>query len=301
MRQFLFLLCFFSCTSVLADHDGSKGWNYNGRTFKCNGFDDAKSFAENAEKLSKTEEGEGRRHHNWAFCQLHHGPQYLPTAIASLQTAASKGYHGAAIVLAGYFISDGFKLPKGDVTRNELDFLKATKYREQALRLIQKQPNYPFSDPYGDDLRNEKDSQNYLKIADNITTDYLIRYIRAFKLHRNTDTDIKKTTIDALNNTIKAADTCLAIEYIEKPVVVWSRSIYDKNMARCEASKLIAQILLPLEKERLRIASEDCRQYTKLSKCIAHQAIEGEMRRHYKAYKVKADQLLQQLQQLATL
>ena len=294
MRQFFIFLCFFSCASVLADHGGN-GWNYNGRTFKCNtGFENAKRFAENAKELSETEEREGRLHYSWAFCQLHHGPQYLPTAIASLQTALDKGFHGAAIILAEYFISDGFNLSKGNVTRNEPNFLEALKYRKQALTLIHNQPNYPFSDPYGDDLKVEKADRPYLKTAGNITTNYLIRYIRAFKLHRNTDTDIENATTDALNNTIKAAETCLAIEYIERPVVVWNRSVYDKTMNRCEASKLIAEILLPLETERLRIASENC-QYTKLSKCTAHQTIEKEMLRHYKAYKVIADQLLQQL------
>ena len=294
MRQFFIFLCFFSCASVLADHGGSDSWNYKGRTFHCTDFDKAKKWAENAKELSETELDEGKFHYIWALCQLHHGPKYLPAALVSLQTALDKGDLLSAITLAKYFMSDGFNLPKGTMTDNIPDLNEAIRYRELALQIIS-ESNYPFSDPYGDDLAFEKAEQPYLMTAGNIPTNYIGLFIEKIKFHRNsTDEDIKKATIDALENTITAAETCLAIKYIKKPVVVWSRSVYNKNKDRCEASKLIAETLLPLEKERLRIASENC-QYTKLSKCTAHQTIEKEMLRHYKAYKAIADQLLQQL------
>ena len=294
MRQFFIFLCFFSCASVLADHGRSDSWNYNGRTFYCTDFDKAKEWAENAKKLSETKVDEGKFHSIWAFCQLYHGPKYLPAALESLQTALDKGNPSAAFTLAKYFISDGFNLPKGTMTDNIPDLNEAIRYRELALQIIS-ESNYPFSDPYGDDLAFEKAEQPYLTAAGNIPTNYIGLFIKKIKFHRNsTDKDIKTATIDALKNTITAAETCLAIKYIKKPVVVWSRSVYDKNMARCEASKLIAETLLPLEKERLRIASENCKG-TKLSKCTAHQTIEKEMLKAYKAYKVIVDQLIQQL------
>ena len=292
MRQFLFLLCFFSCASVLADHDGSDGYNYNGRTFKCNNYEKAKDLAENAKDLVKTKEEEGRLHYNFALCQIHRGPEQLMAGIVSLQTAVAKRFHGAAITLAEYHSSDGYDLPLGKVTNNESNLKKAIEYRELAVDLIHNQPNYPFSDIYKDDLIAERRSHHYLNTAGNIPKNYLDLFIEKIKFHRNSkNTDIKNATIEALENTIKAADNCLAIEYIEN---VWSSSVYDKSMARCEASKQIAETLLDLEKDRLSIASTSC-QKIKLSECKEHQAIESEMLRHYKAYKVRADQLVQQL------
>ena len=45
MRQFALLLCVFSFSAALADHDGSKGYDYNGRTFQCDDYNKAEDFA----------------------------------------------------------------------------------------------------------------------------------------------------------------------------------------------------------------------------------------------------------------
>ena len=167
MRQFLFLLCFFSCFSVLADHDDSSGYNYNGKTFKCEDYDDAKRFSENAKELSKTKKAEGSLHYNFALCQLHRGPEHLMAAIATLQKAVAMRDHTAAITLARYYSSDGYDLPLGKVTENESNLQKTIEYEELALNIIRSQPNYPFSDPYGDDLKLEQEDHLYLNTASN--------------------------------------------------------------------------------------------------------------------------------------
>ena len=46
MRQFALLLCIFSFSAALADHDSSLGHSYNNRTFKCNDYNKAEDFAE---------------------------------------------------------------------------------------------------------------------------------------------------------------------------------------------------------------------------------------------------------------
>ena len=89
MRQFLFLLCFFSCASILADHDGSPGYTYNGRIPHCDNYDQAKRFSENAKKLSRNEpnpqKAEGAIHYNFALCQIYHGPKQLMAGIDTFQ------------------------------------------------------------------------------------------------------------------------------------------------------------------------------------------------------------------------
>ena len=112
MRQFFIFLCFFSCASVLADHDGSSGWNYNGRTFYCDDYEENKRFSEKAKELAKTKRHEGATHYNFALCQFHRGPEHLMAGIATFQKAAALGDHTSDLILEEYFISDGYELSK---------------------------------------------------------------------------------------------------------------------------------------------------------------------------------------------
>jgi len=159
MRQFCVLLGIFACSAALADHDGSEGYDYNGRTFEWYDCRYAKEYAET--------ENTGRAYLLFARCELHRG--HLIPGIFTLKKAASMGDHVAAMDLAEYHSSEGYKLPRGQATLNEADLKESIKYEEQALRLIQSQPNYPFDDPFGDDLRNEIAVQPYLGTASNLT------------------------------------------------------------------------------------------------------------------------------------
>ena len=292
MRQFLFLLCFFSCFSVLADHDGSSGYNYNDRTFRCTNYNKAKDLAENAKNLVETRKAEASLHYNWALCQIHRGPEQLMAGIVTLKQAADMGSHRAAITLAGYFTSDGYDLPRGEVTDNESNFQKAVEYEELTIDIIRSQPNYPFSDPYHDDLIAERRSHLYLKTASNLTASYSGQFADRISTHiESTNKNIGNTTVEPLRKTIEAANNCLAISYNED---VWSRNVYDKYMARCEESKRIAQLLLPLEQKRLRVAYTSC-QNIKLSKCEAHNQVESKIYQLYVEHLSKADQLLASL------
>ena len=47
MRQFFILLGILTCSPALADHEGSKDSNYNGKTFSCLSFTTAKEICGN--------------------------------------------------------------------------------------------------------------------------------------------------------------------------------------------------------------------------------------------------------------
>ena len=276
MRQFLILLCFFSCASVLADHDGSEGYSYNGRTFQCKknelgfgGYDETKKFAE----IYDT----GVAHYNYALCQLHHGPKHFMAGIASLQTAASKGFHAAAIVLAGYFSSDGYDLPKREVTENVSNLQKTIEYRELALQSIHDQSNYPFNSL--DNLEAEREDHLYLNTASNLTGSYLSLFGARISDHiESTNKNIGNTTLEPLKKAIKAANDCIAISPNEN---IWSSSVYNNNMARCRADKKTAQEILLLEEKRLRVASSTSCRNIKLSDCEVHNEIESQIYQLY--------------------
>ena len=266
MRQVFIFIGFFICSSVLADH-GGQGHSYNGRTFKCGGYEDSKRFA--------TEYGGGAHTYNWALCQLHYGE--LRDGIATLKEAADDmGDLHAAVVLAKYYISDNYKLSDGKTTGNKANLQEAIDYRKQALRAIRSQKNYPFDDLTGDNAMIERESHIYLNTAGGLTSAYVREFGLRIMDHLNGITktkDIGKSTIESLQNAKAAADDCLAIPYKRD---VWSRSVYNKSMDFCREKKRIAKALLPLEEERIEIASSQC-QNIRLSECPAHVVKKDEM------------------------
>ena len=275
MRQFLILLCFFSCAFVLADHDGSEGYSYNDRTFQCNDEDgdDAYTVTKKFAEIYDT----GVAHYNYALCQLHHGPKHFMAGIASLQTAASKGFHAAAIVLAGYFSSDGYDLPKREVTGNESNLQKTIEYEELALQSIHDQSNYPFNSL--DNLEAEREDHLYLNTASNLTGSYMGLFGARISDHiESTNKNIGEATLEPLGKTINAADNCLAIPYNSK---LWSDRVYKNKIARCRAHKKTAQEILLLEEKRLRVASSTSCRNIKLSDCEVHNEIESQIYQLY--------------------
>ena len=279
MRQFLILLCFFSCAFVLADHDGSEGYSYNDRTFQCNDEDgdDAYTVTKKFAEIYDT----GVAHYNYALCQLHHGPKHFMAGIASLQTAASKGFHAAAISLAGYYISDGYDLQRGKRTKNQSNLQKAIEYRKLALQIINSLPDYPFSDL--DNRIAEREDHLLLDTAENLAG----AYVRQFGLrvidHLNgttTTTDIRNSTLESLENARVAADSCLKIP---GNTDIWNKEVHTNAMDRCRTKKEIALALLPLEQERLDIIRSQC-QGILLSECEAHTLKKEEMLQLYLEY-----------------
>ena len=97
MRQFFILCGILTCSFALADHEGSRYSNYNGRNFSCLSFTIFKEEAENSQ--------DGRDHTIFARCQLHRG-HWLP-GISTLKQAARMGDHAAASHLADYYSSEG--------------------------------------------------------------------------------------------------------------------------------------------------------------------------------------------------
>lgn len=61
-----FVLFFFISFSVLADHSGLYGFNYNDRNFPCDNY-------WGAEKNAETVEANARELYDYALCQLHRG------------------------------------------------------------------------------------------------------------------------------------------------------------------------------------------------------------------------------------
>ena len=266
MRQVFIFIGFFICSSVLADH-GGQGHSYNGRTFPCNSYEDSKRFAEKF--------GKGADYYNWALCQLHHGEL---DGITTLHKAADDmGDLHAAIVLAKYYISDNYKLSAGRTTGNKANLQEAIDYRKRALRNIRSQKNYPFDDLTGDNAMIERESHIYLNTAGGLTSAYVRQFGLRIMDHLNGITQIKNirnaTTIESLQNARDTADDCLAIPYKRD---VWSKSVYNKSMDFCREKKRIAKALLPLEEERIEIASSQC-QNIRLSECPAHVVKKDEM------------------------
>ena len=270
MRQFFILLGVFICSSVLADHNGSQGHNYNGRTFSCYNFKAATDYAE----TEKT----GRTYLASAFCKLHRG--HLVPGIATLKQAAAAGEPMAAMQLAEYYSSEGYNLRKGQVTENIPDLEETIRYQKRALELI-RQSNYPFDDPIGDDLRTEIEDQPYLKTASNLTGSYMSLFSAKSIAHIEGEIqNIGDVTLKLLTKTINAANNCLAIPYNQS---IWNRSVYDNTMAVCREDKKIAETLLPLERQRLRVAYTSC-QNIRLSQCAAHNAIDSQIEQLYNEY-----------------
>lgn len=282
MRQFFILFGVFICSSVLADHDSSQGYNYNGRTFKCHNFREAKVFAETAK-----EEEKGRFLYLLARCELHRG--HLFPGITTLKQAADKGEHLASFQLTEYYSSGGYNLPKGQATGNEADLQKTIEYEELTLKFIRSMSNYPFGSNYGDDENIEKEHHLYLKTASNLTGSYMGLFATRFTSHiESKNTDIGGATLEPLRNAIEAANRCFSIPYNSN---VWSKRVYNNTINLCRENKEIAEALLPLENDRLRVARLNC-QNTRLSKCAAHNEIDRQIEQLYNEYLDKTAQLL---------
>ena len=293
MRQFFIFLCFFSCASVLADHDSSGGWNYNGRTFYCDDYEENKRFSEKAKELAKTKRQEGALHYNWALCQLHRGPEELMAGIETFQKAAALGDHTSDLILEEYFISDGYELSKRKITKNQPNLQKAIEHLQSALRSIRNQSNYP-NNP--DDLNDEIKNRSYLNTAENLPKYYVRQFGLRITDHLNgiaTTADIGNSTIKSLKNARDAAGDCLKIP---GNTDLWSEKIHANAMARCREKQRIALALLPLEQDRLDIAqSSQCQKKTNLSECPGHNKIKKDMLQLYSKHIQIAKQ------QLATL
>ena len=181
----------------------------------------------------------------------------------------------------------------GQVTENEADIQKSIEYEELTLTLIQSQPNYPFGASNDlDDIINEKEGYLYLRTASNLTGNYMNLYvIRSIAHIESTNQDVGNTTLEPLYQAIDAADRCLSISY--RPDV-WSRRAYDNKMAICREDKEFAEVLLPLERERLQVSRASCKNI-KLSQCAAHNAVDSQIEQLYGEYLERANQLVADL------
>lgn len=278
MRQFFILFGVFISFSVLADHDGTLGHNYNGRSFHCNNFRRAKEFAETY--------GGGGNYYNFALCQLHRG--HLMPGVATLKQAAAMGESYAAIEVGRYYSSEGYTLSLGQVTEKEINLQKAIEYQKQALQVI-RQSNYPFSDPHGDYLSIERQDHPYLNTASNLTGNYMNLYSARSVAHiKSINQNIEDATLEPLRNAIGEASRCLSIPYNSN---VWSEKVYNNTMNLCREAKEFAEVLLPLERDRLRAARVSC-QNTRLSQCAAHNAIDSRIEQLYGGHLDRIAQLL---------
>ena len=151
MKPFFILLLVFTCSFSSADHDDTRGFDYNGRTFSCKNFRRAKDFAETL--------GDQKHLYEWALCQLHRG--FLQQGIKTSKEATAKGSYMAGIIVFKYYLSDEYKfIMGGRTTEDEVNLQKAIDYMEKALQIIRFKPNYPFGDE--EELKIEKEQSIYL-------------------------------------------------------------------------------------------------------------------------------------------
>lgn len=265
MRQLFILLSIFICSSALADHAGASG--YNDRTFPCPNFREAKEWAET--------DGGGGNYYNFGLCELHRG--HLIPGISTLKQAAAMGDPYAAIEVSEYYASDGYDLPEGETTYNEANLKKTIEYDMKALQIIRRS-NYPYDDPYGDHLRIEKWYHPYLNTASNLVGNYISLFAARISRHiESINQDIGNATLEPLKNAIEEANRCLSIPYNSD---LWSEGVYNNKMALCRENKKLAEVLLPLERERLRISKANCKNI-RLSDCEAHNRVEGKIYQFY--------------------
>ena len=94
--------------------------------------------------------------------------------------------------------------------------------------------------------------------------------------------------MEALRKTMKAAQNCIDIPYKD----IWKESFYNNNKTSCKAKKRIAELLIPLEQDRLLLArSVAC--YDKiLSDCDLHKEVTGRMKELYVKYLEESEKLL---------
>ena len=281
MKQFLGLFCFLWCLAALADHDEVGGYNYNGRTFSCTEYK-IENFTEI--EFKKKEIFKVKMLYTLAFCQLHRGG--LAEGIATLKQLANMEELAATIILAEYYTSDEYILPREKVTNNEVNLQKAIDYREQALRIIRSRSNYPFDGGDGFAVeRVEKEEQLYLKTASNLLENYIglfpVRIFEHMENMNNTNTDIGDTTLEVLRKAMDAANSCLAIPYNSD---IWSYEVYEKYRGRCLHNRVVVDGLLRLENNRLHMVRTshtalECRK--KLKSCMVHTEMERDIYQFY--------------------
>ena len=80
-----------------------------------------------------------------------------------------------------------------------------------------------------------------------------------------------------LKNLEREANNCLSILYRS----IWDIERYNKMKDFCRQNQKTAQALLPLERDRLQIARTNCQQYAKVTDCIVHNTIEGQIYQLY--------------------
>ena len=277
MRQIFLGVLFFSFFKALADPGHGLEANYNGRTFSCESYEDAKQHVE--------EFGEAPDYYNYALCRLHRGE--LSGGITSLETALEKGDPYAAVLLADYHVSDFYALGKGKTTKNLIHLKTAIGYYEKAFGIMSRE-SYPFD---SDHLRIEREEFLYLMTANNLVRAYKNQF--AFRYNRQVAGGSARndtSTLESLSDMKAGAEKCLAIAYRE---TLWSEKTYNHYMKYCQMSldflkdrpeSGTPQGLRSLETERLRIAVEECHPSVELSDCPAHKAINEYIEAVYAAH-----------------
>ena len=273
MKQIVWIVLSLSFFKAFSDPGHGLEANYNGRTFPCKNYNNAKRNME--------EFGSAGGYYNYAFCQIHRGE--LSGGIASFEIAAGMGDHTAAILLADYHISDHYNLE--ETTQNLANLQRTIDYYKQALQIMS-QPGYPSD---SDSLRMEKIEPYYLDTANDLVGAYRKQFALRYNDHiADLSSRSDRSALESLQDMQAAAESCLAIPYRGD---LWSRSTYNKRMAYCQASRNVLRDhssdrkgLFSLERERLRIATTNCRRSFKLSDCPKHKAIDLQIEDFYMAH-----------------
>ena len=196
---------------------------------------------------------------------------------------------GCPITMAEYYISDGYDLPpEGEVTDNEANLKRSHLLSRSWTLELMSQPSYPGNDL--DHLTGEEEMHYHLTIANGLAISYLGLFVIKYNAHeKSINTLIGEATVEALRKTMKAAQDCIDIPYKKD---IWKESFYNNNKTSCEAKKRIAELLIPLEQDRLLVArSVAC--YDKiLSDCDLHKEVTGRMKELYVKYLEESEKLL---------
>ena len=254
MRQiFIFLLffSFFSSASFYYPY-GLRGYsdedyiqyNEHWRFVKCSSY---KKIKDDMQYLTaaymKKEEFD---YYGLALCQIQQGK--LEESLANFKKAVDNGSFAAAELLAEYYLSDGFRLPPSDLTRNETNLKNAIFYRERALEIM----------PHPDTVINgilisAKGDHRYLGGRISLIT----YYTKQFAVHfESPKTKVGNTTLESLTKILETAEQCAKIRY---RIHLWHKNIFINTIAYCENKKELAEKLLPLERQRLQAARSHCR------------------------------------------
>lgn len=272
MKQFVLIVLFLSVFKLSADPGHGLEANYNGKTFICRNFDNAKLHVEDFRDASS--------HYNWGLCQLHRGE--LLSGIASLETAARMGDPLAAIILAGYYASNHYDLESHQMTDDPVNLQKGIDYYTRALDIMS-QPGYP-SDP--DSYQMEKKEGYRLLTANNLVLAYWKQFALKYVSHFSGSVSrYDDSTLESIQNVEAAATRCLNITYNSE---LWFKATYNKRMALCQGTINVLRDqtgrkgVLSLEEDRLHVATHNCRDFS-LFDCQKHQDIANKIAELYRA------------------